>query len=115
VTVSGGSGSNATFNIDVNSGAISAISLANGGDGYIIGNTLSVSGSQFGGTNSVDDFIITVNLLYSDDITITITEVSERPSVYESYNCQIFERKGGNKRLSFYDDNDILTIKNINE
>ena len=115
VTVSGGSGSNATFNIDVNSGVISAISLASGGDGYIIGNTLSVLGSQFGGTNSVDDFIITVNLLYSDDITITVTEVSATPSVYESYNCQIFERRGGNKRLSFYDENDILTIKNINE
>jgi len=115
VTVSGGSGSNATFNIDVNSGVISAISLASGGDGYIIGNTLSVSGSQFGGTNSVDDFIITVNLLYSDDITITVTEVSATPSVYESYNCQIFERRGGDRRLSFYDENDILTIKNIIE
>jgi len=115
VTVSGGSGSNATFNIDVNSGVISSISLASGGDGYIIGNTLSVLGSQFGGTNSVDDFIITVNLLYSDDITITVTEVSATPSVYESYNCQIFERRGGDRRLSFYDENDILTIKNINE
>ena len=115
VTVSGGSGSNATFNIDVNSGVISSISLASGGDGYIIGNTLSVLGSQFGGTNSVDDFIITVNLLYSDDITITVTEVSATPSVYESYNCQIFERRGGDRRLSFYDENDILTIKNIIE
>ena len=40
----GGSGSNATFNIDVNSGVINAISLADGGSGYIIGNTLSVYG-----------------------------------------------------------------------
>jgi hypothetical protein len=115
VTVTGGSGSNATFNIDVTSGTVSNISLSNGGGSYLIGNTLSVSGSQFGGTNSVDDFIITVNSLYSDNINITVTAVSATPSVYDSYNCQIFERKGGNRRLSFYDENDILTIKNINE
>jgi hypothetical protein len=115
VTVSGGSGSNATFNIDVNSNAITSISLYDGGSGYIIGNTLSVYGSQFGGTDGVDDFIITVNDLYSDDITITVTEISATPSVYETYNCQIFERRGGSSRLSFYDENDILTIKNINE
>jgi len=94
---------------------VTGVQLNNGGGGYQIGDPLTISGGQFGGTNSVDDFIIIVNYLYSDDITITIAEVSERPSVYESYNCQIFERKGGNKRLSFYDDNDILTIKNINE
>jgi hypothetical protein len=115
VTVTGGSGSNATFNIDVTSGTVSNISLSNGGGSYLIGNTLSVSGSEFGGTNSVDDFIITVNSLYSDNINITVTAVSATPSVYDSYNCQIFERKGGNIRLSFYDENDILTIKNINE
>jgi len=115
VTVTGGSGSNARFNIDVISGTISNISLSNGGGSYLIGNTLSVSGSQFGGTNSVDDFIITVNSLYSDNINITVTAVSATPSVYESYNCQIFERKGNNRRLSFYDENDILTIKNIKE
>lgn len=111
----GGSGSNATFNITVNLGAIDVITLNDGGGGYVIGNTVSILGGDFGGTNSVNDITITVDSLYSDDITIVITEVSERPSVYEMYNCQIFERKGGDKRLSFYDDNDILTIKNINE
>lgn len=114
VTVSGGTGSNATFDIVVSSDIISSISLADGGSSYIIGNTLSVYGSQFGGTDGADDFTITVDSLYSDDITITITEVSERPSVYETYNCQIFERKGGDRRLSYYDEEDVLTIKDIN-
>jgi hypothetical protein len=115
LTAIGGSGSNATFNIAVNLGAIDVIALNSGGGGYIIGNTVSILGGDFGGTNSVNDITITVDSLYSDDITITVTEVSATPSVYESYDCQIFERKGGDFRLSFYDENDILTIKNIKE
>jgi hypothetical protein len=115
LTAIGGSGSNATFDINVTMGAIGTITLSSGGGYYIIGNTVSILGGDFGGTNSVHDITITVDSLYSDDITITVTEVSERPSVYESYNCQIFERRGGDRRLSFYDENDILTIKNIIE
>ena len=115
LTVSGGTGENALFDIDVFSGSIFTINLNNGGGGYIFGNTVSIIGSYFGGTNSVNDVTITVDSIYSDDVTIRVTEVSATPSVYEMYNCQIFERKGGNRRLSFYDENDILTIKNINE
>jgi len=111
----GGSGSNAIFDITVNLGSIDVITLNDGGGGYVIGNTVSILGGDFGGTNSVNDITITVDSLYSDDITITVTEISATPSVYETYNCQIFERRGGSSRLSFYDENDILTIKNINE
>lgn len=115
LTVSGGSGSNALFDIEIFGGTVSTINLNDGGGSYIIGNTVSIIGSYFGGTNSVDDITINVDSIYSDDVTITVTAVSATPSVYETYNCQIFERRGGNKRLSFYDENDFLTIKNINE
>ena len=115
LTVSGGSGSNALFDIEIFGGGVFAINLNDGGGSYIIGNTVSIIGSYFGGTNSVDDITINVDSIYSDDVTITVTAVSATPSVYEMYNCQIFERSGGNKRLSFYDENDVLTIKNINE
>jgi hypothetical protein len=115
LTVSGGSGSNALFDIEIFGGGVFAINLNDGGGSYIIGNTVSIIGSYFGGTNSVDDITINVDSIYSDDVTITVTAVSATPSVYETYNCQIFERRGGNKRLSFYDENDVLTIKNINE
>ena len=80
-----------------------------------MGDNLVISGSQFGGATGSDDISITVSTLYSDNIVIGITGISQTPSVYEEYTCQIFERKGGNKRLSFYDENDILTIKNINQ
>ena len=115
LTVSGGSGSNALFDIDVFGGGIFAINLNDGGSGYIIGNTVSIIGSYFGGTNSVNDVTITVDSIYSDDVTITITEVSEKPSVYEMYNCNIFKRGDYLNRLSYYDNDDILNIKEINK
>ena len=115
LTVSVGSGSNELFDIEVSSGSIDTINLNNGGDGYVIGNTVSIIGSYFGGTNGVDDIIITVDSIYSDDVTITITEVSEKPSVYEMYNCNIFKRGDYLNRLSYYDNDDILNIKEINK
>jgi len=66
-----------------------------------VGNTITILGSQIGGTDSVDD------------VVITITQIVE-PSVYEAYTCQIFERQGGNKRLSYYDSSDVLNITDIN-
>jgi len=107
-----GSGENATFDVEVIGGLVDSVVLNNGGESYSIGEILTIPGSEFGGTQSI---IINVDSLYSDDVTITVTAVSATPSVYETYNCQIFERRGGNKRLSFYDENDVLTIKNINE
>jgi hypothetical protein len=65
-----------------------------------------------------DDIFKTVNATadeYSNNVIVTVTGVSPKPSVYEQYTCQIFERQGGNKRLSYYDSSDVLTIKNINE
>jgi len=108
-------GENASFNVTVTSSLVSDIQIYDKGVAYSIGDNLTILGSQFGGTDGSDDISITVSNLYSDSVVIGITGISQTPSVYEEYTCQIFERKGGNKRLSFYDENDILTIKNINE
>ena len=64
---------------------------------------ITILGSSIGGTN-VDD-----------DVIVTVTGISINPSVYETYTCQIFERQGGDNRLSYYDGSDVLNIKNINE
>ena len=108
-------GENASFNVTVTSSLVSDIQIYDKGVAYSIGDNLTILGSQFGGTDGSDDISITVSNLYSDSIVIGITGISQTPSVYEEYTCQIFERQGGNKRLSFYDENDVLTIKNINE
>ena len=86
--------------------------MSNGGGSYSVGETLTIPGSAFGST---EDITITVDSVYSDDVIVTVTGIGPNPSVYEHYTCQIFERQGGDKRLSYYDSSDILTIKNINE
>jgi len=78
-----------------------SVSIVNQGNFYQVNDTILILGSQIGGTDSVDD------------VTITITQIIE-PSVYETYTCQIFERQGGNKRLSYYDSSDVLNITDIN-
>ncbi len=107
-----GSGENATFDVEVIGGLVDSVVLSNGGGSYLVGEILTISGSTFGST---EDITITVDSVYSDDVIVTVTGVGPNPSVYEHYTCQIFERQGGDKRLSFYDSNDILTIKNIND
>lgn len=108
---SAGSGENAIFTVNVLNGVVDEVILTAGGGDYSVGNVLTILGSDFGG---VSDISITVTSVYSDDVVITVTGVTI-PSVYENYTCQIFKKQGGAKRLSFYDSNDILTIKNINE
>jgi hypothetical protein len=112
ILVQGGNGTNSTFDVTVVDGVVDSVSLNNGGEGYSLGNTLTIPGNVFGSTDNID---ITVDSVYSDDVVVTVTGIGPNPSVYETYTCHIFERQGGLKRLSYYDSSDILTIKNINE
>ena len=98
-----GMGINATFDIEVSGGTVIGVSGNTQGKLYHTGDTITILGTQIDGTD------------INDNVVITVTAISYNPSVYEHYTCQIFERQGGDKRLSFYDSNDILTIKNINE
>ena len=105
-TVSGttnGAGVNATFTVTVSSGLVTDVSAATAGKYYSNGDTVTILGSQIDGTNGVDDVII------------TITSVSILPNVYEEYTCQIFENSNGTKRLSYYDESDVLTITDVNK
>lgn len=116
LTVTGGTGINATFDVLVDgTGAITDIILDNQGIGYTDGDILLLLGSQFNGTDGVDDITINVTDIITDNITIYVDGVSPIPSVYGLYTCNIFTNSGLIKRLSYYDENDILTIKNINE
>jgi hypothetical protein len=85
------------------SGSVTNVSIISGGTLYLTGNTITILGSQIGGTNGVDNVIITVS------------NVSQTPSVYELYTCNIFKNSSLSNRLSYYDGSDVLTIKNINE
>lgn len=98
-----GIGVNATFDIEVSGGTVVGVTGNTQGKLYAINDILTILGSQIIGTDGVDDVIITV------------TGINQLPSVYESYTCDIFERQGGTKRLSYYDSSDMIQIKNINQ
>ena len=98
-----GDGINATFNVEVSSGSVVGVTGATVGKYYGVGNIITILGSQIGGTD------------VSDDLVISVTGITQTPTVYEPYNCELFVNSGNINRLSFYDSSDILTIKNIND
>jgi hypothetical protein len=108
-----GGGENGSFNIIVVDNLVDSISLSGGGGSYLIGDVLTIAGSIFGGTDGVDDITITITAVYSDDIVITVTGVTSGSLFYDHYTKQIFERKGGNKRVSYYDEEDVLNVDSI--
>jgi hypothetical protein len=53
VALTGGVGSGAVANIVVSGGAVTSVTLTQGGSGYVIGNTLSAAASTIGGTGTL--------------------------------------------------------------
>lgn len=104
-------GNNATFDINVTNNLVDSIVINNVGDSYVTGDVLTILGSSFGGANGIDD--ITITVVSIDSVIITVTGVSIRPSIYEDYKCNIFKRKGGDFRLSYFDELDTLRITDI--
>ena len=113
ILAQGGSGSNAYFDVTVVDDLVDEATLdAPFGSGYSVGDVLTLPGSSFGGT---EDITITIDSIYSDDVIITVSSVSQPPSVYEEYTCNIFKNSALSNRLSYYDESDVLNIININE
>ena len=52
VALTGGAGSGAVANIVVSGGAVTSVTLTQGGTGYVVGNTLSATASTIGGTGT---------------------------------------------------------------
>lgn len=52
VALTGGTGTGATANITVSGGAVTAVTIVNGGSGYDVGETLSAAAANIGGTGS---------------------------------------------------------------
>jgi hypothetical protein len=98
-----GLGVNSTFNVDVSGGTVTGVTINDSGKLYVNDDTITILGSSIGGTD------------IDDDVIVTVTGVSQTPSVYELYTCNIFKNSNLTNRLSYYDGSDVLTIKNINE
>lgn len=95
-----GNGTGASFDVGVLTGEVTGVTINAPGKLYSTSDTITILGSELGG---------------SGDVVITVSGVTQTPAVYEPFTCQIFERKGGDKRLSYYDESDVLNITNINE
>lgn len=65
IPLNGGSGSTATADIVVSGGSITSATLSNRGCQYAVGNTLTVSNANVGGTGS--GFILTVNSVFNSN------------------------------------------------
>lgn len=52
VSLTGGSGSGATASIVVSGGSVTSVTLANGGTGFVVGDTMSALAANIGGTGS---------------------------------------------------------------
>lgn len=101
LTVSGGSGYKATFDVTVSSSVVTNVSINGTGNEYQVNDVLIISYEKFGGTSS------------SSNIEITVGSVSATPDVYRNYNCTIFKNANGFHRLSYYDASDLLNITDV--
>lgn len=110
VTAYGTGGENATFDIIVTSSAVSDIIINARGAAYSVGETLTILGTDFGGP---DNITITADTVYSDDVVITVTGVTPASLFYDHYTKEVFERKLGDKRVSYYDEDDVLSVDSI--
>ena len=103
--ITNGYGVSATFDVDVSSGTVIGVSASTPTTGYRyqIGDTITILGTDIGGTTP------------EDNIVITVTDTTSGSSFYQHYTKQIFERRLGNKRVSFYDEYDILNVDSVYE
>ena len=100
-----GHGVGATFDVDVSGGAVIGVSASTPTTGYRyqIGDTITILGTDIGGTTP------------EDNIVITVTDTTSGSSFYQHYTKQIFERRLGDKRVSFYDEVDTLNVDSVYE
>jgi hypothetical protein len=78
-----GDGVGAEFNIERDElGVIIDISVVESGIRYDVGDTITILGSDVGGTDTTDDVIITVTeIVDNDQIIITVTEIADNDQI----------------------------------
>lgn len=97
VPLTGGTGSGATANITVASGAITTVALVNGGTGYTLADSLSVSAANVGGTGS--GFAIAVATITGYKSTVNQTTLLSLAATATASVWQMFSFK--NSQASF--------------
>jgi hypothetical protein len=98
-----GHGVSSTFDVEASGGEVIGVSGNTEGRLYFNNDVLTILGTQIGGTTP------------EDDVVITVTGVTSGSLFYDHYTKQIFERRLGDKRVSFYDEDDVLNVDSVYE
>ena len=100
VPLTGGSGSSAAANIVVSGGAVTSVTLTQGGTGYVVGNSLSAAASTIGGTGS--SFSIPVATVTNSSGTTWLGDNFDSVLLYGSLVEAYTYMKGEADIMSFY-------------
>ena len=96
-----GSGINATFDVTV-TGKEYSVGINNGGENYVIGNQITLSGKSFGGRSPENDIIITVNDLSITAISGILFEGTVPEGSALEYNISIHAKQGDTSYFDLY-------------
>lgn len=74
VSATGGSGSGVTFNVVVSGGFITSVTVSNAGEGYSLGDTLTIKANLIGIDTSDDDLDLILQVTEVDDTSSVVSE-----------------------------------------
>jgi len=85
-TTSAGAGLDATFTVIVSAGSISSVTVVTPGNGYLLGEVLTIDGAEVGGVTVTDDITMSIATTSNAGITVTIAGVETTYSINEVLN-----------------------------
>jgi hypothetical protein len=101
VPLTGGSGINARANITVSGGAVTTVTLLNGGSLYILGDVLSASNTYLGGVGN--SFTVPVTNINNPDGTSWLGDNFETVLLYGSLREAVIFQKGEQDMVTYYE------------
>jgi hypothetical protein len=101
VSLTGGSGTNAVANITVSGGAVTTVTLINGGSLYLVGDVLNASNTYLGGVGS--SFTVLVTNTNNPDGTSWLGDNFETVLLYGSLREAVIFQKGEQDMVAYYE------------
>jgi hypothetical protein len=77
VIANGGSGINATFNVVVQSNSITSVSISNAGEGYLVGDVLTITGTDIGMPEDGSEFDLILEVSRTDEDKLVFSETGK--------------------------------------
>lgn len=97
-----GSGLGATFNVTVTPAGYT-VTVNSGGSGYVINNTISISGNLVGGLVGTNDITVTIASIQSPSSILNVTASGQVPSgTTQYYTCSLYVLAGTSTAIDLY-------------